>query len=101
LAGSKFRLTCVETLRDIHDYIRTKLDSDYQRRRRSSGVHTSSNFALEMRNGIQNQRRSISVPQTYTYQLSNTSKRPSRETILGSQSNSRRPSRGVFNVQDL
>jgi len=54
---------------------------------------------MEMRNGpqcdLRNKRRSTSVQQTYTYQLTNTSKRPSTDTLVNSQVNSRRTSRCV------
>jgi len=82
----------LETFFEIYDYIRSKLDDSYQRRR-------SSNFTMEMRNGpqcdLRNKRRSTSVQQTYTYQLTNTSKRPSTDTLVNSQVNSRRTSRCV------
>lgn len=81
------------------------MDGSYQPRRSSSGIRMSSNLCLEMRNGLhydhRTQRRSTSIPQTYTYQLSNSSKRPSTDTAAGSQLNSRRPSKNVCNVQEL
>ena len=60
----------------------------------------SSNFTMEMRNGLQNRRRSSSLPQTLAYQLNNSSKRPSNETILSSQLNSRQQSKVVLNVEE-
>ncbi|CAF1566006.1 unnamed protein product, partial [Adineta steineri] len=42
-----------------------------------------------------------SVLQTFTYPLSNSSKRPSSDTIISSQLNSRRTSRCVVNVQEV
>lgn len=60
---------------------------------------------MEMRNGVQydrrDKRRSTSIQQTYTYQLSNTSKRPSCDTSGNSQLNSRRTSRCVLNIQEF
>jgi len=56
---------------------------------------------MEMRNGLQNRRRSSSLPQTLAYQLNNSSKRASKETILGSQTSSRRTSKGILHVQEL
>ncbi len=91
----------METIRDIYVYIRRKFDDDYQRRRNSSCVRTSSTFGLEMRNGLQTNRRSISIPLSFTHQLNNASKRPSSETIMLPQLNSRRTSKGIFHVQEL
>jgi hypothetical protein len=58
-----------------------------------------------MRNGLhydrRNKRRSTSLQQTYTYQLSNSSKRPSNDTVTSSQVNSRRQSKCIFNVHEL
>ncbi len=105
ISGSKFRATCVETIRDIYEYIRTKFDDDYQRKRPSNRMRTSSNFGIEMRNALhydrRDTRRSTSVQQTYTYPLGNSSKRASNDTIIASQVNSRRTSRCVFNVQEV
>ncbi len=90
---------------DIYDYIRTIFDENYERRRRSNTVRMSSNVGIEMHNGLhynrRDKRRSTSVQQTCTYQLSNSSKRPSDDTVISSQMNSRRASRGVNNVQEL
>lgn len=59
---------------------------------------------MEMRNGLlfdgRGRRPSTSVQQTYIYQFSNSSKRASDETVLGSQTNLRRPSRGILPVQE-
>ncbi|CAF1250557.1 unnamed protein product [Adineta ricciae] len=104
LSGSKFRATCVETLDDVYYYIRTKFDEDYQRKRPPNRMRTSSNFGLEMRNGIyydrRDTRRSTSIQQTFTYPLSVSSKRASCDTMAGSQLNSRRTSKCVINVQE-
>ncbi|CAF3576764.1 unnamed protein product [Adineta steineri] len=105
LSGSKFRATCIETLDDIYAYIRIKFDDDYQRKRATSRIRSSSNFGLELRTGPyygrRDTRRSTSVLQTFTYPLSNSSKRPSSDTIISSQLNSRRTSRCVVNVQEV
>lgn len=88
---------------DMHDFIRRKFDENYRREPHSSGIRASSNIGIEMRNGLlfdgRDRRRSTSIQQTYIYQFSNSSKRTSDETILGSQSNLRRPSRGILPVQ--
>ncbi len=91
---------------DIYEYIRRKFDDSYEQRRRSSAaLRTSSNFGLEMRNGLlydrRDKRRSTSCQQTYIYQFSNSSKRPSNDTIISSQVNSRRPSKTIYHVQEL
>ena len=90
---------------DIYDYIRRKFDDNYQRRRSSSTIRTSSNFGIELRNGLhydrRDKRRSTSIQQTYIYQFSNSSKRPSTDTVINSQLNSRRPSKAVYNVQEF
>lgn len=58
-----------------------------------------------MRNGLhydhRTQRRSTSIPQTSTYPLSTSSKRPSSETVASSQLNSRRQSKNMINVHEL
>lgn len=58
-----------------------------------------------MRNGLiyerRDTRRSTSIPLTSTYPFTNSSKRPSNDTIIGPLVNSRRTSRCVFNVQEL
>jgi len=90
---------------DIYDYIRRKFDENYQRRRSSGTIPTSSNHGIEMRNGIlydrRDKRRSTSIQQTYIYQFSNSSKRPSSDTIISSQLNSRRASKSAYNMQEL
>jgi hypothetical protein len=110
LAGSKFRAATLDTISDVCDYIRAKLsnDDDYvQRRRRrqnKSDIRLSSNFTQDLRNGLQkdrNKRRSTSIPQACACPLRNSSKRPSIETIISSQLNSRRPSKSVLNVDEV
>jgi hypothetical protein len=92
---------------DIYDYIRRIFDDNYQQRRRSSStIRASSNLGIEMRNGLyhdrrEKKRRSASVQQTYIYQFSNSSKRPSNDTIISSQLNSRRASKSVYHMQEL
>jgi len=58
-----------------------------------------------MRNGLlydrRDKHRSISMPQTYTCQFSNSSKRASNDTVTSSQLNSRRPSRCMLNVHEV
>jgi hypothetical protein len=58
-----------------------------------------------MRNGLyydrRDKRRSTSVQQTYIYQFSNSSKRPSNDTVASSQLNSRRTSKCIVNVQEF
>ena len=102
LAGSKFRAICCETLSDIYDYVRKKLDGNYHQRRSFSSVRANSNFGIQMRDGFEydycNKFRSTSLRQTYTYQLSNSSKRLSHDTVLTSQVNGRRTSKSIFNV---
>jgi hypothetical protein len=105
LTGSKFRTVCVEIVADIYVFIRRQFDDDYQLRQNPNNVRSSSNFGLEMRNGLLYDRRtkrvSTSAQQTYTYALSNSSKRASNDTVVSSQVNSRRQSRCVFNVQEI
>jgi hypothetical protein len=58
----------------------------------------------DVRNGLrndQNKRRSNSVPQTCIYPLINSAKRPSNETIVCSQLNSRQQSKTVLNVDEV
>jgi hypothetical protein len=58
-----------------------------------------------MRNGLlydrRDKHRSTSVPQTYTCQLSNSSKRASYDTVTSSQLNSRRPSKSILNIHEV
>ena len=92
-------------MNDLYDYIRRKFDDNYQRRRASATMRSGSTVGIEMRNGLyygrRDKRRSTSGQQTYIYQFSNSSKRPSNDTIVSSQVNSRRPSKCVYNVQEF
>jgi hypothetical protein len=111
LAGSKFRAATLDTISDVCDFVQAKITNDdnhVQRRRRNrqtkSDIHLSSNFGQEIRNGLQinpNKQRLNSLAQVNIYPLNNTSKRPSNETLLSSQLNSRRQSKVAMNVDEV
>jgi hypothetical protein len=68
-------------------------------------MHLSSTLGPDARDGLLNGRnkpRSASIPQTCVYPLNNMPKRrPSNETILSIQLNSRQQSKAVLNVDEV
>ena len=90
---------------DVYDFLRRIFDDNYQRGRgSSSAIRISSNIPMEVRNGLyfdsRDRRRSTSIQQTYIYQFSTSSKRPSDEIGGDSQSTLRRLSKGILPVQE-
>ncbi|CAF4054617.1 unnamed protein product, partial [Rotaria sordida] len=111
LAGSKFRATSLETIRDVCDFLQIKSNHRENHLRRRIGRRQNKNniplnayFLRDGRHGRQNnqsRRISASITQTYPYPISNSSKRPSSETIISTQLNSRRTSKGVLNMDEV
>ncbi|CAF1489805.1 unnamed protein product, partial [Rotaria sordida] len=74
------------------------------RRQNKNNIPLNAYFLRDGRHGRQNnqsRRISASITQTYPYPISNSSKRPSSETIISTQLNSRRTSKGVLNMDEV
>ena len=102
----------MDTISDVCDFIRAKLTNDesYQHRRHQrrkttkSDIRFSSQYGHDLRNGRQinlHKHRSSSLPQANLYQLNDNSKRPSSETLISSQLNSRRQSKTALNTEGI
>ena len=101
----------MDTINDVYDFILLKITNDESRiqsRRRKrqtrSDLHLNSHFGQEIRNGTglnphKNRSNSLAMVNV-SYPLNNNSKRPSNETLLSSQLNSRRQSKVALNADE-
>jgi len=110
LAGSKFRAATLDTISDVCDSVQAKITNDDTPRRRrirretKSEIRLSSHFGQDIRNGRQinpHRYRSNSRAHINMYPLNSASKRPSNETLISSQLNSRRQSRVIINAEGV